>query len=318
VARVYRNVLFADFLILAVFGLIYAATSNDKLYWIRPSLEQARAFGPYLNPTNFAGVMEMATPWLAGCALANWRRTRGDRLTELRAPMLAAGAVLCLTSALATASKASAVLLTVSLTLLGWAAVRGRRRKLALLGAVLLLCAGAVLTLRSTKLGERVEQFLDLTEGGYSELGRVVAWRASLPMLSDYAAVGCGFGSFRDVFPRYVPTGEALRWQQVHNDYLELLIEGGVVAGALLAWLIWAYWSRVLRGTRWRSEAGPNLEAIGLVLGLLSLSVHAFFDFNHQIPANALLFVTLAAMAMARSERAVRECPGGIGDSAYT
>ena len=32
-----------------------------------------------------------------------------------------------------------------------------------------------------------------------------------------------------------------------------------------------------------------------------ALSVHAILDFNHQIPANALLFVTLAAMAVAGS-----------------
>ena len=34
----------------------------------------------------------------------------------------------------------------------------------------------------------------------------------------------------------------------------------------------------------------------------LSLSLHAVSDFNHQIPANALLFVTLAAVAVARTD----------------
>ena len=39
-----------------------------------------------------------------------------------------------------------------------------------------------------------------------------------------------------------------------------------------------------------------------LLLGLLALAVHALFDFNHQIPAYALLFVTIAAMAVSRVE----------------
>jgi len=46
----------------------------------------------------------------------------------------------------------------------------------------------------------------------------------------------------------------------------------------------------------------PRLRENRAVLGLLALSVHAFFDFNHQIPANALLFTTMAAIAVARAE----------------
>jgi hypothetical protein len=56
-------------------------------------------------------------------------------------------------------------------------------------------------------------------------------------------------------------------------------------------------------GAALRKRRGPrDLATIGLVLGLISLSVHAFFDFNHQVPANALLFTTLAAIAIAPNE----------------
>jgi len=60
VSRFYRAALFGLFLALAVFGLVYAATSNNKLYWVRETIELARPFGPYVNPTNFAAVMELA------------------------------------------------------------------------------------------------------------------------------------------------------------------------------------------------------------------------------------------------------------------
>jgi O-antigen ligase len=99
-----------------------------------------------------------------------------------------------------------------------------------------------------------------------------------------------------------MPTGEFARWAQLHNDYLEVLVEGGAIAAVLVLWLIVAYWRRALRGTSRPAGAGVDPEALGLLLGLAALSIHAVVDFNHQIPANALMFTTLAAVAVARGE----------------
>ncbi|HKQ62220.1 MAG TPA: hypothetical protein VJS92_13095, partial [Candidatus Polarisedimenticolaceae bacterium] len=72
--QLYRSALFATFLGLALFGLLYAASANGRLYWVRPLLSTERPFGPYVNPTNFAGVMELAVPWLGGAAADALRR----------------------------------------------------------------------------------------------------------------------------------------------------------------------------------------------------------------------------------------------------
>ena len=80
VAEAYRKLLFLMFFALALFGLLYAATSNGKLYWVRATLENTNPFGPYVNPTNFAGVMELATPWIAGYTWMAWRRRSATRI----------------------------------------------------------------------------------------------------------------------------------------------------------------------------------------------------------------------------------------------
>jgi len=300
----YRTALFGLFLALSVFGLIYAATSNGKLYWFRETLQQARAFGPYLNPTNFAGVIELGAPWLAGCALDAWRRRRaavgGDPLT----PLWAAAALLGFVAALATASKSSAVLLTLALSLVCVLALSSLRQRLLLLLGISGLGAVCWFGLQQTALGARIQQFLDITAGGYGDVGRIVAWKASLPMLADYPLTGIGFGAFRDVFRHYVPAGESALWAQLHNDYFQVVVEGGWIAGGLLAWLTVAYWFRLIRRGSWVGERGWRLGRLGLALGLVSLSLHAVYDFNHQIPANALLFVVLAAFAVSRAESA--------------
>ncbi len=155
-----------------------------------------------------------------------------------------------------------------------------------------------------------MQDFLDATGGRVGEIDRLVAWQASTAMMRDYAVTGSGFGSFRDVFPAYLPPGELMRWYRVHNDYLEVVLEGGFVAGLLVLWLTWNYWIRVLGGVG-RASCSHDYATIGLVLGLIALSVHAFFDFNHQVPANALLFTTLAAIAVARGENLLEQETAG-------
>jgi O-antigen ligase len=121
-------------------------------------------------------------------------------------------------------------------------------------------------------------------------------------MIKDYAVTGSGFGSFKDVFPAYLPAGEYMHWYRAHNDYLQVVLEGGAVAALLVVWLIWNYWRRALGALKRTPHGSRDYAAVGLVLGLIALSFHAFFDFNHQIPANALLFTTLAAIAIAPRE----------------
>jgi len=298
--QLYRNALFGLFLALAVFGLVYAATSNNKLYWVRETLDPAHPFGPYVNPTNFAGVMELAAPWLLGFVLLSLRNARGRALADLRSPVAGAAVVLCVLAALAASSKASVLLIGASLVVLLLVSMRGVRARLLVLAGAVVTVALAVPTILHTPLGERFREFLATTTDGYGEVGRLVGWSAALDMLKDFPVSGVGFGAFRDVFPRYIPAGETARWAQLHNDYFEVLVEGGVVAALLLVWLIWGYASRAARG--WRFEGRTDPEAAGLLLGLLALSVHAAFDFNHQVPANALLFTTMAALAAARGE----------------
>jgi len=313
----YRNALFALFLALAVFGLIYGATSNavfgliygatsnGKLYWIRDLSVRTHPFGPYVNPNNFGAVMELATPWLAGYAWVSLRLRRGRPWAELRAPVFVVAALLCLVAGLATASKATALMLPAGLTVLALVAVRSWRARLGVVAVALLVAALGVGTLSQTRLGERMRDFVDRTGGSYSEVDRWVGWHASVEQLKDFPLTGSGFGSFRDVFPGYMPPGELAHWRQLHNDYLEVLVEGGAIGGVLLAWLILVYGWRVLRPRFWSGQ----LESAGLLIGLVTLAVHASFDFNHQIPANALLFVTMAAIASAAAGEVPRDGP---------
>jgi len=302
VAALYRAATFSGFVALAVFGLVHAATSDGTLYWNWRTIEPSRPFGPYVNPAHFAGVMELAVPWLAGAAVDAWSRARLVGWTASSAPLVVASTVLCLAAGLATASKAALVLLGASLCAVWWLVGRTRRLGIVAFG-IAAAVAIAALAVWFLPVGDRVEELLATTGADPRQVDRVVAALAALPMLRDFSIAGCGYGAFGDVFPAYLPTGEYMRWEQLHNDYLEAAISGGVVGAVLLAWLASAYARRALRRLS-RARHEHDATTVGLVVGLSALSVHALADFNHQIPANALLFVVLGALAVAGEDDA--------------
>ncbi len=63
----------------------------------------------------------------------------------------------------------------------------------------------------------------------------------------------------------------------------------------LVGWLMVGFGIRAVRRLR-RHNGSLSVSRLGLALGLGALALHAIVDFNHQIPANALLFVALAAL----------------------
>ena len=301
-AERYRWVMFALFAGLALFALLQAATWNGQIYWRRAVPPGSHPFGPYVNYVHFGGAMELAAPWLVGWTLMSLRERGDDPLWKGVSPVAAGVSVLCLVAGLATASRAVALLLPLSLTLLALFAVRRWWSRLIVLAAAVATWSAAALLLVRTALGQRMEAFLasvgQLPVGG----GRLASWRAATAVFRDFPVTGSGFGTFAEAFPAYLPPGEFGRWKQLHNDYLELLLDGGLVAGVLVAWLVAVFVRRAFRGLRPSKGGAYDLAAVGLALGLFSLAAHAFVDFNHQIPANALLFVVAGSMAAAAGE----------------
>ncbi len=293
--RVFQAVLFLDFLALALFGLVFAAIGNDKLYWIRPTVQEANPFGPYVNPANFGAVMELAVPWVSAAAWSAWRLKRH---AVLPFPILAATAGCCVLAGLLCGSRATVVLMVVGLAGVALVVQRhsGARRLLAIASAGVLLVVSLLLAFSG--LGARLARALDFEgAGGFTDIERVAGWRAAWTMLGDFGLTGAGIGAFQDVFPIYAPAGGDARMKHLHNDYFEIAVEAGWIGAVLVAWMIVAFARLAWRGSERRLTAG------GLLIGVVCLFLHATVDFNHQIPANALLFVAAAGIVTAREDR---------------
>jgi len=297
----YLGALFAGFVALAAFGVVQDQTWNGKLFWVRPIRVEGFAFGPFVNSNHFAGLMELAVPAMAGYA---WSRGRsvGRRLAlrDARFVLAGAGAAVCFMAALLAASKMATLLMAVGLATLAVSSVRTARARIVMAGAIVVAGAALAGLLAETRLAERVETYLVRSHGSYFASGRLAAWQAAIDMNRDYPVAGSGFGTFREVFVSYMPAGGHARWAQAHNDYLELLLEGGPVALALVLWLAFGYARRVRLRSSGSSRRALSPLRLGLAVGIASLAVHALVDFNHQIPANAWTFVMICALAAHR------------------
>jgi O-antigen ligase len=304
-AALYRATLFVVFGALAIGGVLSHLTAPNRLLWLRDAPVMSRPFGPYVNPNHFAAAMELAVPWLLGYGLVSL--VRRDAPGGMRAGQILAlaGACICAVAALLAASKLAALTIGVaSVVLIAVAIARGRGRRRTILltatvaGVLLLGTVGVVGPLRG-----RVADLAVAREGAMPQGSRTLAWTAGLGLAHDFRWTGCGFGAFAEVFPAYMPRGENDSWFELHNDYLDIYVAGGLVAVALTAWLVVAFGHRAARVVRAAAASGQLLPSLGLVLGLLALAVHEFVDFNLQIPANALLFVVIAAVGVAPLSR---------------
>ena len=295
VYRVYRGSLFAMAGLLALFALVQDQTWNGKIYWFRRPRSNPEAFGPYVSPTHFVGVMELCLPWLAGYAWARVRRLGRDAFRDARFAAVVLAAVTCLVASIAAASKAGAVLILASLALLGLIGARQWRTRLVVIVLGLALAGGAFALRTETRLGERVSEYVSRVEGGQLMEGRLAAWAATTEIIRDYPLTGTGFGTYREASTRYAPAGSYKRFIRAHNDYIEVVSEGGLIAAGLIGWLMVGFGIRAARRLR-RQNGALSVSRLGLALGLATLALHAVVDFNHQIPANALLFVALAAL----------------------
>lgn len=128
--------------------------------------------------------------------------------------------------------------------------------------------------------------------------------------------LGWGLGTFPIVYPEFRTFYTNFFVNEAHNDYLQLLVEMGVLGFATMVWFVVTLYIRAFKKIKnWPTEISGAVT-LACVLGLSGILVHSAVDFNLQIPANAALFYVLCTIAAsepfakpARKRRAVRSKP---------
>jgi Flp pilus assembly protein TadD len=127
---------------------------------------------------------------------------------------------------------------------------------------------------------------------------RVDNWKDTTRMIMDFPIFGVGLGCWADLFPRYRrPPWSPFSFTNAENDYVQFAAETGVVGLFLLGWFALLVALRLCQSMTHVSLQFWPLYS-GLLGGLCAGAVHEVCDFSFHIPANALLFTILLALAL--------------------
>jgi O-antigen ligase len=182
--------------------------------------------------------------------------------------------------------------------LAGFLITRRKNWKAALaFGAFLFIALGLLAWLGG---GELVERIASIHSGTRTELSggtRLTIDQDSLRIFAQKPVLGWGLGVFPDIYPQFSTLGTNLKVGMAHNDYLQLLVEMGVLGFAMALWFLLTLFRSALRKLKsWPSDTNSAVT-LAAMLGVMGILVHSFMDFNLQIPANAALFYMLCVLA---------------------
>jgi O-antigen ligase len=288
--------------LMAFFGIIQKLAEPGAIYGMRET-PQAIPFGPYVNQHHFAALMVMLSGPAIGLIAS---RVRRDML-----PLLLIAAAMLAIAVVFSGSRGGMLSYTAMAATIAAAYLMRRgdasdgedRSKLATLlpaaaGMALLaaVIVGAVIMLGA---GENLLRGVGL--GGVTDdisSGRLHFWQVALQIFASNPVLGAGLDAFGSAFTQFDTRNGMFRVEQAHNDYLQILADGGIIGFLCVAAFVFI----LLRQgyARMRGAAGDWLSGLqaGAFAGCVGVLLHSFFDFPLRTHANAYVFLLLALIAV--------------------
>ncbi|OOZ75961.1 hypothetical protein BOW50_10605 [Solemya velum gill symbiont] len=282
----------------ALLGIAGYYGNGLTLLWVETG-GTSRAHGTYPNPNHFGALLSISISVTLGLLLTSMnllREGKGMRgilirwlsvVLSPRAVLIVAlvtmfGALYLSNSRGASLSLFFSLLLVIAFGIYrdGW-----QSREAAMLPVALLLSLGAALFMGAGRLMERFLLFQAESEE------RLIIWQTTLEMVSDYPVFGIGEGGFQWLFPVYETVESSSAWYKyAHNDYLELLVNQGIVGALLLGGAMMLLLRHLFSSFTARRDPLVRGVLFAALSAIFSFLVHALFDFNFHIPANAAWF----------------------------
>ena len=273
--------------VLSLYGILQYVDFFEHSWWIPKQFLAAS----YVNHNHFAGYLELAIPVTLGLIFS--------RTIEFKFKKIILGLALCV-QALAfilAQSRGGWLSLLTALLVMGLILIKNKELKVKYFVIFLMLLAISfgIIYFNDKEVSQRVHTLgAAVTERGGVELalsGRNQIWEGTIAMIKDKPLIGVGIGDFDAGFYRFRPASFDMRAVYAHNDYLHMAAEMGLLAPLLMLLIFGAV---IAAGIR----QGSHPLVLGCAMGVLSLALHGFVDFNFHIPANMLLFTVCAAYVM--------------------
>jgi len=291
----------------AFYGAMMTLTGVEYLLLVPKDTYIGNATGTFVNRNHLAGYLEMTLPIGIGLLLGSrkgsdqvrrhWRGILTYILQTLLSPIAILRCLLVVMvigllmthSRMGNAGFFNALLITSAIAF--FSAKQFRRT-----GFVVIILSIVAVDIALLGTWFDIDQVINRIETtGLDHESRDEVVQYVLQMIPDFWLAGTGAGTFAYIFPKYSQSVVGF-YDYAHNDYLQILVELGVIGCIPLVGLVIL---GLLNGwSLLRSKDSRLLTGIGFasIMGTVSLLIHSTVDFNLQIPANILLFVALLAL----------------------
>lgn len=289
-------------------GLIQYGGGLHEVFGLEDSHSQGQAVGTYYNRDHLAGFLEMVFPVVLSLLAAMlgghlnpvhqyksrrqswsfWATIEGNQ--SLLYGLAAIVIILCLVF---TRSRTGIALTMAGLILVLMAFSRrlGGNNVYGPYGTVVALIVVIAVEIGLVPIFDRfsVDHMRDL---------RWEIFATSMQGIGDFFPLGSGSGTFPYVYPLYQLPHDNYFINHAHNDYLEWVFDGGILAVAIIVAALYLYfknWKVVWIKGEWRVF---RFIQVGAGIGVLMMILHSLIDFNLHKPVNAIYFAFFLAVFM--------------------
>jgi len=293
--RILVYVVISIAIVSAVFGIL-RQTSQHEIGFLLPLLRPNEGFAQFINKNHFAYLMEMAFGLAVGLIVAESSRQR----------LVYSAFLLPLWVALGLSNSRGGILAMFTQVVIATLfLLKAKTLRIVLVPVLILGVAIGTLWLGGDRLVSNFEaarhELTTNTNDSSEGASRNEIWRATLKMFAAHPILGVGLGAYWIGVTAYHDASGELVPQEAHNDYLELLASGGVIAFALGVWFVFSVID-LARKNLWSSSGFVRAARFGAVLGIAGVAVHSLVDFGLHLMSNAVVFLVLITIATAKIE----------------
>ena len=180
-------------------------------------------------------------------------------------------------------------------------------KKIAVIGIVISLAVVSNISVDSESKIDRL-QSINVDEG-YT---RFPAWVNTLEMIKDNPIAGVGVGQWPQSYPLYydrvmkdIIFNEKVKLKRLHNEYLEIFANVGLIGYLFLIWLLFLIGKKV-HSVLSDINNPYRVYILGVSLGLVGFSVVAFFSFPIRVYLPAfLVFVYFSIIFLSTQDHSI-------------
>ncbi len=288
--------------LLSFLGILQALSNPELILWLR-QVSDAIPFATYVNRHHFAAFLEMTIALTLGLLFAGSTKPDKRLLLIIAVVMMGLGIVFT-TSRGAMISLVAILGMLTALTYYAQRSRSGKKRKRSnrsrvsvLIGANILLVVFLLVSVAWIGGSDLVLRGTGLTSSEDFSSGRLDFWASGLKIAAENPVLGSGLDTFGVAYTKFDTWNGTLRVEHAHNDYLEMLSDGGILALLCVGAFIFFLFRKSLEVIRTTPSSYRRGIAAGALAGCFGILVHSFFDFPLRTNANMFFFLICAVLA---------------------